>query len=148
MDPMQVAFYKGRTRLFNRAVSWWLRGPYSHSELVLCTDRGVSCCASASFTDGGVRVKYMELDPSHWDLVDVQADMQAALTWIDQHKGQKYDVLGLFGFIWRRVTGDKRAWFCSEAVASMLGYAETWRFDPMTLWATLARSNSADAGGV
>lgn len=23
---MQIAFYKGRKRLFNRVTSWWLRG--------------------------------------------------------------------------------------------------------------------------
>ena len=33
--------------------------------------------------------------------------------------------------------GDQRKWFCSEAVAAMLGFPEPWRFDPMTLWAAV-----------
>lgn len=70
---MQVAFYKGRKRLFNRLTSWWLRGAYSHCELLLGTDPlGRTICASSSFMDGGVRVKHMVLDPAHWDVINVE----------------------------------------------------------------------------
>lgn len=137
---MQVAFYKGRTRLFNRLVSWWLRGPYSHCELVLYTSpQGVSTCASASYLDGGVRVKYMPLDPAHWDMMDLPGSVTDAVEWLAEHNHQGYDVLGLLGFVWRRQSDDKSKWFCSEAVAAMLGLPEPWRFDPMTLYSTLAR---------
>jgi hypothetical protein len=51
--------------------------------------------------------------------------------------GDRYDVLGLLGFVWRRQTGTQSKWFCSEAVAAMLGFPEPWRFDPMTLWAAV-----------
>ena len=47
--------------------------------------------------------------------------------------------LGLLGFVWRRQAGEQRKWFCSEAVAAMLGYDDPWRFDPMTLYVTLTR---------
>lgn len=139
---MQIAFYKGRKRFFNRLVCFWLRGPYSHCELIFDTDAdGVSECVSSSFTDGGVRVKMMKLDPAHWDIVTVPHVtplMRArALDWLDMHEADGYDVLGLLGFVWRREKGWQSKWFCSEAVAAMLGYAEPWRFDPMNLFSTI-----------
>ena len=55
---MQVAFYKGKKRLFNRLTAWWLRGLYSHCELVLGYEAdGRAICVASSFLDGGVRQK-------------------------------------------------------------------------------------------
>lgn len=89
-DTLQVAFYKGRTRFFNRLVSWWLNGPYSHAELILDTDAGgYAACASSSFLDGGVRLKYMRLDPEHWDIVGVQGDKATAWAWLKEHDGDR-----------------------------------------------------------
>ena len=137
---LTVAFYKGRKRLFNRLVSWYLRGAYSHCELVTRTDEnGVSDCISSSFMDGGVRLKRMRLDPAHWDLVEVDGDPRKVHYWLDMHEGDGYDVLGLLGFVWRRQKGYQDKWFCSEAVAEALGMQESWRFDPMTLWAALSK---------
>ena len=59
---VKIAMYKGRKRVFNRLVSWWTRGPYSHTELVI---DGV--CYSSSFLDKGVRKKAIELDPENTD---------------------------------------------------------------------------------
>lgn len=139
---MQVAFYKGRTRFFNRLVCWWLRGPYSHCELVLHTDAtGISECASASYMDGGVRTKRMALNPAHWDFIDVLASEAQARSWLAYYEEDRYDILGLLGFVWRRQPGEQDKWFCSEAVAAMLGYHDAWRFDPMTLFVTLKRES-------
>lgn len=141
---MQVAFYKSRKRLFNRLVSWWLVGLYSHCELILHTDaNGYATCASASYMDGGVRVKTMRLDPEHWDIVDVPDAYLSARMWLTQHEDDRYDVLGLLGFVWRRQSGEQSKWFCSEAVAAMLGYSEPWRFDPMTLYVTVTREEKS-----
>ena len=138
---MEAAFYKGRKRLFNRLCSWWLRGPYSHCELVLGTSAaGLAICASSSFMDGGVRVKHMRLEPAHWDLVPVNGTTEAAWAWVGAHQGQGYDLLGLVGFIARVLGHDKRRWVCSEAVAAMLGIPDPWRFDPCSLWAALSRA--------
>lgn len=134
---MQVAFYKGKTRLFNRLVCWWLRGDYSHCELILDNKDGMSNCASSSYMDGGVRTKWIALDPAHWDVVEVQGSRKAALQWLLWHEEDRYDILGLLGFVWRRAYGDQQKWFCSEAVAAMLGFDEPWRFDPMALYAVL-----------
>lgn len=137
---MQVAFYKSRKRLFNRLVSWWLVGPYSHCELILHADaNGYSTCASASYMDGGVRVKTMRLDPEHWDIVDVPDSYLSAKQWLYRHEDDRYDILGLLGFVWRRQSGEQDKWFCSEAVAAMLGYSEPWRYDPMTFYSAVTR---------
>ena len=142
---IQVAFYKGRKRVFNRLVSWWLRGPYSHCELVLQTSPdGVSLCASASFMDGGVRVKNIVLDPEHWDLVMVEGSPATAWQWAASHEEDGYDLLGLLGFVWRRQADDQSKWFCSEAVAAMLGLPKPWRFDPMVLHAALTGGQPTD----
>lgn len=140
---MQVAFYKGRTRLFNRLVSWYLRGVYSHCELVLWTnDDGFSTCASASFMDGGVRMKSIKLDPDHWDVIDVSGSLSKAVRWVDDHEECRYDILGLLGFVWRRTPNSGHRWFCSEAVAAMLGMPEPWRFDPMALYSALTKNEA------
>lgn len=137
---MNAAFYKGRTRLFNRVTAWWLRGSFSHCELVLGTDaKGLSICASSSMMDGGVRIKHMQLDPAHWDIVPVAGDAHDAWHWLVAHQGQGYDYLGFIGFIARVLGHSKRRWFCSEAVAAMLDMPDSWRFDPCSLWAALSR---------
>ena len=144
---MQAAFYKGRKRLFNRLTAWWLRGPYSHCELILGTDAdGRSICASSSFMDGGVRVKYMHLDPAHWDVIEVGGGADAARDWLQAHCGQGYDLLGLAGFVARVLGQDKARWVCSEAVAAMLGIPDAWRFDPCSLWAALSREMTTTEG--
>ena len=137
---MHIAFYKGRNRLFNRLTAWWLRGSYSHCELVLGQSiSGLTICASSSMMDGGVRIKHMLLDPAHWDIVPVPGDPAQAWGWLQEHAGQGYDYLGLIGFIARALGHDKERWVCSEAVADMLGMPESWRFDPCSLWAALSR---------
>lgn len=139
---MYVAFYKGKYRIFNRGVSWWLSGPYSHCELVLWTKGDVCTCISSSLSDGGVRIKEIVLNRDHWDLVEVVGDVSKAICWFDAHDKDLYDVLGLLGFVWRRQDGDKSKWFCSEAVAAMLGFDDPWRFDPMTLYTVLTLNHA------
>lgn len=136
---MKVAFYKGKKRLFNRLTSWWLRGPYSHCELIIEGLQSGVVCASSSFMDGGVRVKVIKLDPEHWDVIEVAGDVELACQWLNDHAGEGYDTLGLIGFIARVIKQDKRRWFCSEAVAAMLQIPEPWRFDPCNLHAALTR---------
>lgn len=144
MAIVQVAFYKGRTRLFNRAVAWWTRGPYSHCELVIQREPdGAAHCWSSSLMDGGVRSKVITLDPDHWDVVslDVTPDkLVLALDWFEQREGSGYDVLGLLGFIWRAAADNSSRWFCSEALAAALGFIEPWRFSPNDLYAALSRN--------
>lgn len=142
---MQIAFYKG-TRpglpgVFNRVVRWWTNGPYSHCEIVLQPlDDGMMLCASASNTEGGVRLKAIELDPGRWDLLDIpSADPSAVRQWFAVHDREGYDFLGLMGFVLRRNDGSKRLWFCSEACAAALEIPDPWRYCPNTLASVVKR---------
>lgn len=131
---MQIAFYKGRRRLFNRLTAWWTNGPYSHCELIV---EGV--CWSSSFMDGGVRGKRMNLNLEHWDVIEVAGNAADAQQWFFNHFGDDYDVLGLVGFVWRPWRDNKDRWVCSEAIAAALGFVQPWRFCPNTLYAALSR---------
>jgi len=143
---LQVAFYKGRSRFFNRLVSWWSRGPYSHCELVTAHLNSGALCWSSSFIDGGVRLKVIRLDPEHWDLVDVpatEAQAAAAVAWFKAHEGRPYDVRGLLGLVWRPAEHDKDRWYCNEAIGEALGVGDAWRLDPNGLYSLFTYS----AGG-
>lgn len=137
---LQVAFYKGTDRLFNRAVSWWERGPYSHCELVMGYEEGKAICYSSSFSDGGVRRKVMDLVPDHWDLINIEVSVDQAWRaerWFFEHMGDGYDVAGLVGFVWGPWAHRTDKWFCNEAVGAALGLQDAWRFAPNALAALL-----------
>lgn len=132
---MQLAFYKGRKRLFDQLVQWWTRSSYSHTELVLSTAAdGSAECASSSFIDGGVRIKHIMLDPERWDVVDLRTDVseEEVRQWYANHLGQQYDLLGLLGFI-IPIRSDPNRWFCSESNAAASGYVDPWRYSPAIL---------------
>jgi len=136
---MHLAFYTGTRKglhgLFNRAIRWWTRGPFSHVELVFSD--GVS--ASASGVDHGVRFRTIDFNPARWIVVPVAGDEAEARRWFEANAGKGYDYLGLFGFLWRPYDGGRDKFFCSEAVAAALGYSDGWRFDPNTLAAVVTR---------
>lgn len=135
---MRIALYKGRKRLFNRLVSWWMRGPYSHCEAILSERDGISECASSSFLDGGVRIKRIRLNPDNWDIVETPWSADRSREWFESHLGAKYDLFGLVFFVlpWRQ---SRRRYFCSEAVLASAGINDAWRFDTNAL-AAIARS--------
>ena len=139
---MKVALYKA-TRpdwqgLYSRAARFVDRGPYSHAELVF----GCGMSASASFIDGGVRLKRIDFDPAHWDFVDVPGDESAALAWFIEHEGASYDLIGNLSFLCPLVPHSKRKWFCSEAIAAALGIPEPWRLGPNGLAQVLRWSHN------
>jgi hypothetical protein len=145
----RAAFYKG-TRpgvagIYNWAVRKWTKSPYSHVELIFSDGMP----GSASFADGGVRLKAIEFDAAHWDFIDLPDHMEpAARAWFEAHAGAKYDLLGNLQFILTPFGQDQRRWFCSEACAAALGLPEPWRYDPPTLASafTLISIQPASAG--
>lgn len=135
---IKIIFYKGRTRLFNRAVSDWTRGPYSHCELIAQEhEDGSVTCWSSSFQDGGVRVRRMVLDPDNWDTLVVPGDLDAAIRWFEAHEGDKYDWLALVGFVFRPIKGFDNRVFCNESISEAIGMSDGWRFDPNSFHAAL-----------
>ena len=135
---MQAAFYKatrpGLQGIYSRAVRWIDRGPYSHAELVFSD--GLS--ASASWMDGGVRFKRIDYDPERWDFVTLPDSLEPyARDWFERNAGAPYDLMGNVRFVLPWLADSERGWFCSEALAAALGWAEPWRFGPNGLSALL-----------
>ena len=136
---MKLASYKGTRKGFkgflNRSIRWWTNSIYSHNELVFDQfkdSQGNMLCASSSGSDGGVRFKYIYLDPTKWDVIDLNISSEReynAFSWFAENIDCKYDYLGLFGFIWRRMQ-DKDKWFCNEAIGRSLGIANPNWYSP------------------
>ena len=138
---MRAAFYKG-TRpglqgIYSRAVRWIDRGPYSHCELIFSD--GMS--GSASYIDGGVRLKRIDYDPAHWDFIALPPNLEPyARDWFERNAGAPYDLMGNVRFVLPFLPDSQRGWFCSEALGAALGWKEPWRYGPNGLSALL-RSN-------
>ena len=131
---MKLAFYKGREDLYDRLISWWTQGPYSHVELVISDN----CCMSSSPRDGGIRFKNIDLRPDHWDLVELEGyDPVYAYNWFKEHEGRKYDFLGILGFVFGPLQQDKKRFFCTEAIGHALKMKEPWRLDPNAMYAVV-----------
>lgn len=126
---MQIASFKGThpgiRGLFNIACRWWLSGPYSHSVLIFSD----GMCGTSTLLDGGVQLTAMAFD-DQWDVIDIEGDEPKARQWFSDHIGQPYDLLGLFGFVWRRGEHERGRSFCTESCAAALGFPQPWRFDP------------------
>lgn len=128
---MKIALYRGTrsgwSGLFSLLVRLWTRSSFSHCELILPGELS----ASASWLDGGVRLKHINYaaHPERWVILDVEGDEAYAMWWFRERLGKSYDILGLLGFIWPS-RGGKDKWFCSEAIMAALGYSEAHRFHP------------------
>jgi hypothetical protein len=133
MDTVIASLYKGRKRLSNRLINWWDRGPYSHCEITFSD--GLS--GSSSFLDGGVRLKYINFDPAHWDRFVIRADVEYARQWYRDNENAKYDVWGNIHFVVSRIPDRQTSFFCSEAFMASLRYPDAWRFTPNTAYAAI-----------
>jgi uncharacterized protein YycO len=138
-DVIKVAFYKG-TRpgikgVYNIGVRAWTRSDYSHVELIFPDGQA----ASSSAEDGGVRYKDIVFDSNHWDILELPASIFKARAedWFDAHLGEGYDFWGNVHFVVGFVGGNKKRWFCSEAVGAALGIPTPERLDPGTLYAVV-----------
>ena len=135
---MRAAFYKG-TRpglqgIYSRGVRFIDRGPYSHCELVFSD--GMS--GSASYIDGGVRLKRIDYKPEHWDFIDLPPSLEPyARDWFERNAGAPYDLMGNVRFVLPWLSDSEKGWFCSEAMAAALKLKEPWRFGPNGLAAVL-----------
>jgi len=138
-----VAFYHGRAkkRLSLARLGDWItrrvtRGEYSHCEIAVRIRDDQYRCYSASFRDGGVRVKTMALSGDKWDLIPVDIEPKAVEAFFTRHEGKRYDWRGVLGFVFYNRASTRR-WFCSEFCAACLGVVEAWRISPSLLHALL-----------
>ncbi|MFC5498128.1 hypothetical protein ACFPOE_11330 [Caenimonas terrae] len=131
---VRLALYRGPapTRLrqvAHRLICWRTRGPYSHVELIDADGWGWS----SSWLDGGVRRKAIDFGNGHWDLRTIDRDLETAVKWFEDHKGEPYGVMGLLTWLLPFRVGDSRRPFCSEAVALAIGMPNAWQVSPNDL---------------
>lgn len=126
---IRVAFRYKDPRFFSRAVCLLQGGDSAHCEIAWKWENDTHICVSASFLDGGVRTKSINMSKEKWRIYEMQGSPELVRAWLFRNEGAPYDVLGLMGFIFRRIKGWRNAWFCSEVAAEVLGLPDPWRYD-------------------
>lgn len=124
-------------------------GRVTHCEAILYHyGGGIADIASSSVRDGGVRIKVgQQLDPAHWQIVDVaQWQSDAAQDWFFEHAGAPYDWRGAWATV---MPGHHRSgeYFCNEAVGASVDLQEPHTFTPAQFAAvcfTLGREVTAE----
>lgn len=119
---IRVAFYKGRRPGWKGFWDWIIRtvsrGPYSHTELIFEPHPHLWI---SSIVSEGVHADYNgEPDPAEWDLLQVDCDDNAAITFIGSELCSGYDWLGVARFALPGFKESKERWFCSEICCAAL----------------------------
>ena len=114
---MEVWFYIGKGKLFDRLIRWWTNSRYSHCELII---DGMANSADA-WTNCVRAITVSGFNPDSWERVAVTGDKDIALEFVRMQLGKKYDWFGILGFIVPWKSGDKNKWYCSEFCAAALG---------------------------
>ena len=88
-------------------------------------EEGQSLCYSASYRDGGVRFKRIDLDetPGKWVRAPViiePEEARAMRSWCEKHVGGRYDIPGVLAFKLPFVRHRLNWWFCSEICTAAL----------------------------
>lgn len=126
---MQIALYKGSGTLFDKIIRIVTRSKYSHCELVM---DGI--CYSSSIRDGGVRMKAILLEEDKWDVLDIDGNRAKAVTWYLSNVNKKYDWLGAITSVLPITLNFKNKFFCSEALAYMLGLPTPQKQTPESIF--------------
>ena len=145
MGLIYLALYKGKGTLFNRLIRLWTRSKYSHCEIVMPDGSWLS----ASAMDGGVRVKRIELNLEHWDLVPLSWACPHQITHVfERHTGKGYDWLGILASQLLPLAIDSpRRMFCSEFCAAALGFNPAQRYSPALLGEVVRRIHAITTAG-
>lgn len=135
-----LASYKatqpGWKGLVNRAIRYFTKSIYSHSEICLGDPfNGPVECLSSVGTEGGVRLKTMQLSPEKWDVIALPHVSEGAFwSFVIEHKGRPYDLVGCVRSVLPFVSREHETkWFCSEVCATVIGHKEPWRMHPGVL---------------
>ena len=147
-QQIYLASYKGNEGgfqgLVSKGIRFITRGKYSHSEVCIGNPflSKVLCVTSAG-SEGGVKARNLAYRQDQWDLVLLEKVTEQDVTkWYQQNAGAKYDFIGVIRFMIPFVANEhKTKWFCSEAVAAIMGMVEPWRYDPSTLHAVVTSKN-------
>lgn len=128
-----IAFRHSDTRPFARLVTALRGGDCAHVETAVPMG-ALSLCVSASFIDGGVRGKMIDLtNGEKWRVYKWTAGHADPIGWLRENYGAGYDLRGLLGILAPRVGHDRRKRFCSESVAEHIGLSYPHTYDLVQL---------------
>ena len=118
---LQLAFYKGRKTIIDKAVAWWTESKYSHVELFFL-DSGYSF--TASFIEKGTVYRSRTFNTNNWDFYNVdhlftieQIHQLETMCKVRALKKEPYDWVGIVRFVlpFPFIRNSKAA-FCSEVI--------------------------------
>lgn len=128
-----VAFRHSDSRPFARLVTLLRGGDCAHVETALPVG-GVTLCVSASFIDGGVRGKVIDIrNPAKWRVYRWDGAHLDPLDWLRANYHAGYDLRGLVGILAPPVGHDRHKRFCSESVAEHLAVPYPHTYDLVQL---------------
>ncbi len=114
---MEVWFYIGKGRLFDRLIRWYTKSKFSHCEIVI---DGMASSADA-WTNRVRAIPASGFNPANWEKIQVASDAIKATTFVSSQLGKKYDWLGILGFFLPVKLQNSNRWYCSEFCAAALG---------------------------
>lgn len=139
---VKLLFYKGRksenpqSQFLDRLICFMTNSMFSHVELVEHDfSNGIYNTWSCSPRDKSVRNASINTNNGSWVLREIDGDLEASIKWFKEHRGAKYNWLGLIGvYLNIHLTNGSGTYFCSEAIANCLGFSNPWSFDPEELF--------------
>lgn len=139
-----IAFRHSDTRPFARLMTALRGGDSAHVEVALPVAE-LAMCVSASWLDGGVRGKMIDIrNPAKWRVYQWDGPHADTMQWLLANYGAGYDIRGLLGILAPPVGHSRTKRFCSEAVAEMLGMPDPHTYDLVRLERFLANSQHAE----
>ena len=127
---MYLAFYKDKGTFFDFLIRIFTFSKYSHVEF---TD--LNYYYTSSPRDRGVVKRKIQYNPDHWDLVRVDVQSKEVEAFYNKTSGAGYDYMGiLLSQIFPFNLHDTRKWFCSEWCGEVMGFRDSHRLSPQTLY--------------
>jgi hypothetical protein len=139
-----IAFRHSDTRLFARVVTLLRGGDSAHCEVAIHV-QGVRLCVSASWLDGGVRGKVIDIsNPDKWRVYRWTGQHIDPIDWLKVNHNARYDRRGLLGILLPTVGHNPTKKFCSEAAAEMLMLPHPETYDLVQLERFVMASEHAE----
>lgn len=113
---MQVYFYIGEGKLFDKLIRWVTKGRYSHCELLI----GDMAYSADAWTNRVRSIPKNSFNPDNWESITVEGDEKTAVAFLNSQLSKKYDWLGILGFFLPWAVNDSKRWYCSELCAAAL----------------------------
>lgn len=144
-NSIRIAFYKDKSKLIYKIISWWTKSQYVHAELVL--PNGITWVSISPFSLSRVCLKIKtSYDPDLWDFIDIPLNprepvkdyqLQQLHKFIESTQGSKYDWIGmLLSQFGPYIVKNKNKWYCSEWIAYALQYSRIIMWDDIKTYST------------